>query len=99
MSPDILRRLQSWYASQCNGAWEHSYGITIDTLDNPGWSFKVDLAETALFDRTFAEVSMDGVDPHDWYSCRLRGHVFEAYCGPTRLNDVITIFVNWADSL
>jgi hypothetical protein len=27
-----------WYTKQCNGDWEHSYGIRIDTIDNPGWS-------------------------------------------------------------
>lgn len=29
--------LERWYASQCDDNWEHSYGIRIDTLDNPGW--------------------------------------------------------------
>jgi hypothetical protein len=33
---DLLKRLQDWYVSQCDGGWEHTYGISIDTLDNPG---------------------------------------------------------------
>lgn len=37
---DVLGRLERWYAAQCNGDWEHTYGITIETLDNPGWTFK-----------------------------------------------------------
>ncbi|MGK7942612.1 MAG: Imm53 family immunity protein [Crocosphaera sp.] len=24
--------LQDWYTSQCNGEWEHTYGIDIKTL-------------------------------------------------------------------
>ena len=27
--------LQSWYQSQCDGDWEHEFGIRIETLDNP----------------------------------------------------------------
>ena len=33
----VFQRLQKWYKSQCNGDWEHSFGIKIETLDNPGW--------------------------------------------------------------
>jgi hypothetical protein len=32
-----LNELQVWYGAQCNGSWEHTYGIKIETLDNPGW--------------------------------------------------------------
>jgi hypothetical protein len=64
---DLLNHLQEWYASQCNGDWEHTYGISISTLDNPGWSFKVDLTDTYLFGRTFDEVHVEGTDKNDWY--------------------------------
>jgi hypothetical protein len=33
---DLLRWLQDWHAGQCDGDWEHSYGVDIGTLDNPG---------------------------------------------------------------
>jgi hypothetical protein len=41
-----LERLQRWYLGECNGDWEHSYGVRIDTLDNPGWIVTIDLHET-----------------------------------------------------
>jgi hypothetical protein len=34
----LIEQIQGWYAAQCNGDWEHRYGVSIDTLDNPGWS-------------------------------------------------------------
>jgi hypothetical protein len=40
--------LQRWYAEQCDGKWEHSYGVRIETLDNPGWQITVDLNGTGL---------------------------------------------------
>jgi hypothetical protein len=33
---DALSRLQAWYFAQCDGEWEHSYGIHIENCDNPG---------------------------------------------------------------
>ncbi len=50
VSRDVLAELQRWYLAQCNDDWEHSYGVTIETLDNPGWSVHIDLADTALSD-------------------------------------------------
>jgi hypothetical protein len=93
---DPLKHFQEWYAAQCNGDWEHTYGISISTLDNPGWSFKVDLINTYLFDRTFDEVHVEGTDKSDWYVCKIENHVFKAASGPNRLSDVIALFLEWA---
>jgi hypothetical protein len=45
---DIIARLQNWYAAQCDGNWEHAWGIKIDTLDNPGWTVTIYLHDTPL---------------------------------------------------
>ena len=42
----LFNLLQDWYLAQCNGDWEHEFGIKIDTLDNPGWSVVIDLLGT-----------------------------------------------------
>ena len=39
-----LQWLQQWYYAHCDDTWEHQHGITIQSLDNPGWLVKVDLA-------------------------------------------------------
>jgi hypothetical protein len=96
---DLLKRLQSWYLSQCNGCWEHTYGISITTLDNPGWRLKVDLTDANLSNRTFDEINFEGKDKNDWYQCRVKNGDFEGHCGPARLSDVIAIFLDWADGI
>lgn len=53
--PDPLTWLQAWYATQCDGEWEHEHGVSIETLDNPGWFLKLDLRETSLDGLTFIE--------------------------------------------
>ncbi|HEY4263266.1 MAG TPA: Imm53 family immunity protein [Schlesneria sp.] len=29
--------LDRWFSNRCNGVWEHRYGMSIATTDNPGW--------------------------------------------------------------
>jgi hypothetical protein len=43
-----LQWLQQWYYAHCDDTWEHQHGITIQSLDNPGWLIKIDLAGTPL---------------------------------------------------
>ena len=40
MTDDSLNWLMQWYLGECNNDWEHTYGVEIGTLDNPGWSQK-----------------------------------------------------------
>ncbi len=32
-----LGALEAWYRSNCDGDWEHQGGLTIESVDNPGW--------------------------------------------------------------
>ena len=50
---ELLLKLQKWYASQCDGHWEHSSGITIESMDNPGWWVKINLKGTSLENKKF----------------------------------------------
>jgi len=54
--------LMSWYADQCDGDWEHQYGVCIETLDNPGWTLTIDLIGTPLADRSFSKTESGLVD-------------------------------------
>jgi hypothetical protein len=93
---DPLRCLQEWYSSHCDGGWEHQYGVSIDTLDNPGWKFVVQLEGTELIDRGFDKIDVVGKEKNDWYLCQVRDRNFEGFCGPRQLNEVIAVFLNWA---
>ncbi len=48
----MINWLENWYSSQCDGSWEHFYGIKIETLDNPGWAVEIDLCETELINHS-----------------------------------------------
>lgn len=51
MSP--LTWLQEWYYSQCDGDWEHCYGVKIYASDNPGWCVNIDMLGTSVEGKEF----------------------------------------------
>lgn len=92
---DALQELQRWYQSHCDGDWEHGHGLTIATLDNPGWSVQIDLADTPLAARAFTEVQR--LEPEtDWIHCRVRDGKFEGHGGPFMLEEILKTFLAWA---
>ena len=99
---DHLAWLMSWYASQCDGDWEHSYGLKIETLDNPGWILTVDLTGTTLESALFQDHA-EGIEDRDtplarWNVCRVRQQTFEGFGGPFDLEAIIACFRRWAES-
>jgi len=92
----LLDRLDTWYRAQCDGEWEHRYGVRIETLDNPGWLVRVDLHGTALEGKAFADLS-ESAAPDDWVSCKVEGTQFVGACGPGQLPRVLGVFLAWAE--
>lgn len=84
--------IQSWYAKQCNGEWEHQYGIKIDTLDNPGWSVEIDLAGTSLADLEISDAQEVRSDD-DWLSYSVSDGKFRGFGGPESLEGIIEKFL------
>lgn len=92
---DDLTWIQHWYLAQCDGDWEHGLGVVIDTLDNPGWSLRVDLERTDLEGRWFDGVEVHRSE-HDWFVARIEGDHWEAACGPLNLGEVLGLLRAWA---
>ena len=70
--------------------------LTIETLDNPGWAVRIDLAETALAGRPFEAVRIDR-SPDDWLRCTVEADVFKGHGGPGNLHEIIDAFAQWAE--
>jgi hypothetical protein len=93
---DALTWLQGWYLSRCNGDWEHSHGIEISTIDNPGWSVEIDLAHTGLAGRPFV-AGRENRGEQDWIDCRVEDGVFKGFGGPLNLTGIFDVFRRWAE--
>lgn len=91
-----LIRLEEWFHGQCDGTWEHQYGVRVETLDNPGWSVEIDLRGTPLHGETLAAIEIDRT-PVDWIRVRLEDDEFKGFGGPRNLGEIIRIFLRWAD--
>ena len=87
--------LMAWYRTQCNGTWEHAYGVTIETLDNPGWMVMIDLTGTALEDGTMQAVSFQRSDT-DWLSCKVEHKRFRGAGDSQKLPVILQTFQEWA---
>lgn len=92
---NCLEWLQQWYQSQCDGDWEHGKGIQIGTTSNPGWFLEIDLEETELFDKRFDQIFIERSES-DWIFCDKKDDIFEGYCGPFNLPEMISVFCDWA---
>ena len=91
-----LPGLERWYQSHCNDDWEHQYGITIETLDNPGWKVKIDLKGTKAEKRTLDWVKVDRSE-NNWIHYRVKKFQFELACGALNLSEGLDIFLDWFD--
>ncbi|MGW5284370.1 immunity 53 family protein [Streptomyces collinus] len=91
----VLEWLQSWYSSQCDGDWEHEWGVKVETTDNPGWFVKINLEETALADREHPRHQVTRGE-HDWVMAWTSEQTFHVACGPGNLAEALSLFRIWA---
>ncbi|MGR8981885.1 MAG: immunity 53 family protein [Gammaproteobacteria bacterium] len=94
---DILTWTQTWFLSQCNEVWEHTYGVKIDTLDNPGWSVVIDLVGTKLEGTSIEAISLNRTE-EDWVNCSVSNNQYKGYGGPQNLVEILSTFRQWAES-
>ena len=90
-----------WYTAHCDGAWEHHNGISIRSLDNPGWWVTIDLRGTPLEYQLFTAVA-EGVDSNGhpkakrWIQCQVRNGTWHGTGDETRLDEILRRFLDWA---
>ena len=97
MTDNLITELERWYRGNCDGDWEHDHGITISTLDNPGWLLSIDLRDTRLASKPFDEVTMEASD-ENWYQCRIKDGAFDGAGGAQNLGEMLRTFLDWANA-
>jgi hypothetical protein len=95
MKVDLLVWIQNWFEQNCNGDWEHLYGIKIETVDNPGWSVEINLSDTYLEKKRFNSIEVNK-DEEDWFYCIVKDGVFTGAGGVKNLSEILNIFKQWA---
>jgi hypothetical protein len=92
--------LDGWYHRQCNGVWEHSYGVSVDTCDNPGLIVKIDVVGSDMEGKAFEELKegdlSGNVSYDDWRVCKVVEGVFIG--AGSNLNRVVEVFNAWCST-
>ena len=96
--PSVLTRLSEWYVAQCDDLWEHRWGLSITTIDNPGFALSIDLTGTPLEDVEFIRMEVEIDTLNGWYVCWKEEGKFQAAGAPSRIEDMIECFLNWAST-
>ena len=94
---NLLKWLEGWYKSNCDGYWEHSYGVKIETLDNPGWGVRIKLVDTELEGKCFETLKIERTDDN-WVYCKVKDNVFQGAGGPENLEEILKIFKAWTSN-
>lgn len=92
-----LAWLERFYARNCDGDWEHEFGVKIETLDNPGWSVSIDLVRTTLECKHFERREIERSE-EDWIHCSVEKAIWKAFGGAHNLIEILEIFREWAES-
>lgn len=93
---EIIEWIQDWYKINCDGDWEHMYGVKIDTLDNPGWKVSIDLLDTTVEDKVFHTIQ-NYVDDTNWIHCMVKEGKFNGSGDPHKLYEILSTFKNWVE--
>jgi hypothetical protein len=89
---DPLTRLQSWYSAQCDGDWEHAFGVKIETVDNPGWRVTIDLAGTAQVECDIKPLKLERSE-NDWIHAWKTPGKLEGACGLENLKELLEYLI------
>ncbi len=88
----VTNELEAWLRAQCDGDWEHSYGISIESTDNPGWHVEIDLRETAWANREIP-FQREERSLTDWVQFQVKEAKFVGSGGVENLTEVLRRFL------
>ena len=83
--------------SNCDGYWEHDYGVKIYTADNPGWIVQIDLSGTSLED-TKDYLKEDDQGDDDWYFLKVTDNIFLGSGDLNKLEIILNGFKEFVES-
>lgn len=88
---NTIEKLSRWYSRQCNGEWEHQYGVRIETSDNPGWIVAIDIEKTDL-EGVALEPVIENRNEGDWLFCEIADKQFLGNGDAGKLERILEIF-------
>ena len=88
---DILKWLENWFFKNCNGEWEKKKRLVIETIDNPGWGFTLQLEDSVYENLSLKKIIIDRTEDN-WCHCLVRKNEFIIAGGPFNLTEIFNNF-------
>lgn len=88
---EIVKWLENWFKSNCDGDWEHDNPLIIQSTSNPGWSIKISLNDTPL-ESLDIDCPLTENSEEDWYFYFIKNGMFSAAGDPTKLLFLLELF-------
>jgi hypothetical protein len=95
MENSLIKWIQQWYISQCDGDWEYEFGVKIQTLDNPGWNIKIDIVNLE-FNKNIAWKIIENSN-NDWFGYKIHDNYFEASGDYHKLEFILQLFKDFIE--
>lgn len=93
----MIEWLQNWYNEQCDGEWEHSNVIKIESIDNPGWSVKIDFNYTDILTSDIPWKLFEKSE-NSWVGYSIENNVFKGAGSSLTLSLQISLFKELVDN-
>ena len=87
----ITEWLSQWLLDQCDGDWEHENGVSITTLDNPGFQIEIDIKDARIAALNIRTGTVENSE-NDWYSYKIVDGRFIAAGDPLKLEFLLQTF-------
>lgn len=94
---EILKWIENWFSSNCDGEWEHENQIIIQATSNPGWHITIDLNGIYSHSRNI-EPKLTEVNDDDWYGIKIENGVFTAAGDPSKLEFLLNKFKHFIEN-
>lgn len=88
--------IEEWYLENQAEEWGGTTSVKIETIDNPGWSVKINLQETNLENKSFNDF-FDDKSEDDWILCEVKEGFFHGVGDAKKLSTILNIFKEWAE--
>lgn len=93
---DNLTFITRWFKDQCDGEWESDFGLTIESVNNPGWMVRIDLDGTGLEPASFKPLADQRSDT-DWVEARVDDGAWVGGASVQNLDELLGVFRAWVE--
>lgn len=91
---NVIKLLEEWYISNCEGDWEHDWNVKIQSIDMLGWLVSINLVDTGVDGKAFPVYKVErSVD--DWVHCKVENSIFNGSGGTGNLEEILIVFITW----